>query len=416
MEYSVDNLFDVIVVGAGIMGSCAAYEIAKRGFRVLLLEQFDFLHHRGSSHGESRTIRATYPEPYYPPLVMKSISLWEQAESESGYKVYFQSPQLDVGPVNNKSLQAVIQNCRLHSIRHRVLDATQVHQEFAGLIRLPDNWIGVVSEVGGVVKPTKAVSMFQALALKRGAVLKDNMEVKSIERDEGGGRIVVSTADGQNFWCQKCVVTAGAWTSKLVRSNKSLATELPIKPLETAAFYWRIKEGYENEFTIGGGFPSFASYGHPYLYGTPSLEFPGLFKIGFHGGRACDPDQRSWAVSPAAVESVKEWIKQIMGDRVDSSGPVMTQSCMYSMTPDEDFVIDFLGGDWGKSVVVAGGFSGHGFKMGPVVGRMVADLVLTGEAKGVDLRHYRVTRFEGNPKGNVKDFEKQVSSGSNQQH
>jgi sarcosine oxidase/L-pipecolate oxidase len=78
--------------------------------------------------------------------------------------------------------------------------------------------------------------------------------------------------------------------------------------------------------------------------------------------------------------------------------------CMYSMTPDEDFVIDFLGGEFGKDVVMGGGFSGHGFKMGPVVGRILADLVLTGEAKGVELKHFRIGRFEENPQGNVKDF------------
>ncbi|KAL0312220.1 UNVERIFIED_CONTAM: putative sarcosine oxidase [Sesamum radiatum] len=86
----------------------------------------------------------------------------------------------------------------------------------------------------------------------------------------------------------------------------------------------------------------------------------------------------------------------------------MTQSCMYSMTPDEDYVIDFLGGEFGEDAVVCGGFSGHGFKMGPVVGRIAAELVESGRAAGVELRHFRIGRFAGKCKGNVKDFDDQV--------
>jgi sarcosine oxidase/L-pipecolate oxidase len=88
--------FDVIVVGAGIMGSSTAYEVTKRGQKTLLLEQFDFLHQRGSSHGESRTIRATYTKEYYFPMVIESYKLWQEAESQIGYKVYFKAGQLDI--------------------------------------------------------------------------------------------------------------------------------------------------------------------------------------------------------------------------------------------------------------------------------------------------------------------------------
>ncbi|XP_010273588.1 PREDICTED: probable sarcosine oxidase [Nelumbo nucifera] len=399
--------FDVIVVGAGIMGSCAAYQIAKRGRKVLLLDQFDFLHHRGSSHGESRTIRATYPEDYYPGMVIESSRLWEEAESEIGYRVYFKAPQFDFGPPDNKSLQAVIASCQTNSIPYRILDWKQASEHFSGKFELPENWIGLSTEMGGVIKPTKAVSMFQTLAIRRGAVLRDNMEVKEIKRDGERGCLRVCTGNGETFLGKKCVVTAGAWMKKLVKTVSGLV--LPIQPLHTTVHYWRIKEGYESEFSIHGGFPSFASYGDPYIYGTPSLEFPGLIKIAVHGGYPCDPDKRTWA--PTLIgDSVTQWIQRRFSGLVDSSGPVMSQSCMYSMTPDGDFVIDYLGGgEFGKDVVVAGGFSGHGFKMGPAVGRILADLALDGEALGVELSYLRLGRFEENPMGNVKEYEEQVS-------
>ncbi|XP_059643501.1 probable sarcosine oxidase [Cornus florida] len=411
MEDSGDQ-FDVIVVGAGIMGSSTAYQIAKRGHKVLLLEQFDFLHQRGSSHGESRTLRATYPEDYYSGMVKESSELWQQAESEAGYKVYFKTPHLDMGPSDNKSLRAVINSCRSNSVPCRILNPDQVHEEFSGRIKLPENWMGVVTELGGVIKPTKAVSMFQTLALRNGAVLRDNMEVNDIKRDEMRGGILVQTTNGERFWGKKGVVTAGAWIKKLVKRVSGLS--LPVQPLETTVCYWRIKEEYWEHFTIAGGFPTFASYGEPYIYGTPSLEFPGLIKVPMHGGQPCDPDRRTWSLAPMMVDTLKEWIEARFGEFVQSSsGPLMTQSCLYSMTPDEDFVVDFLGGELAEKVVVAGGFSGHGFKMAPVVGRIVGDLVVSGEAKGVELKHFRLGRFDGNPKGNIKDFEDQVMFSGN---
>ncbi|KAJ9167603.1 hypothetical protein P3X46_019220 [Hevea brasiliensis] len=409
MEFSGDG-FDVVVVGAGIMGSSTAYELAKRGQKTLLLEQFDFLHHRGSSHGESRTIRATYPEDYYCAMAKESFALWEEAQLEIGFKVYFKAQQFDMGPSDNKSLLSVISSCQKNSVPYQVLDRQQVEEKFSGRIKLPENWIGVCSELGGVIKPTKAVSMFQALALRKGAILRDNIQVDNIVKDEVKGGVWVSSANGEKFLAKKCVITAGAWARKLVKTVNGL--ELPIQALETTVCYWRIKEGHEADFAIGGDFPTFASYGQPYIYGTPSLEFPGLIKIAVHGGYPCDPDKRPWGPG-LSLSSLKEWIEGRFSGLVDYGGPVATQLCMYSMTPDEDYVIDFLGGEFGMDVVIGGGFSGHGFKMAPVVGRILSDMALCGEAKGVDLKYFRIQRFQQNPKGNVKDFEDQVGFSSN---
>uniref|UniRef100_A0A1J3CVQ5 Putative sarcosine oxidase n=1 Tax=Noccaea caerulescens TaxID=107243 RepID=A0A1J3CVQ5_NOCCA len=411
MEYSGDDRFDVIVVGAGVMGSSAAYQLAKRGHKTLLLEQFDFLHHRGSSHGESRTIRATYPEDYYYAMVSESTRLWAQAQSEIGYKVHFPTQQFDMGPADQQSLLSVVATCRKHGLAHRVIDSTAVSEHFSGRISIPENWIGVSTDLGGVIKPTKAVSMFQTLAFRHGAVLRDNTKVANIKRDgENGEGVIVSTVKGEKFHGKKCIVTAGAWISKLVKTVAGI--DFPVEPLETTVCYWRIKEGHEDKFAIDGDFPTFASYGAPYVYGTPSLEYPGLIKVAVHGGYRCDPDKRPWGPG-VKLEELKEWIRERFGGMVDSEGPVATQLCMYSMTPDEDFVIDFLGGELGRDVVVGGGFSGHGFKMAPAVGRILADMATEGEAGGgeVEMKQFSLRRFEENPKGNAKEYADQVLLG-----
>ncbi|WCJ30497.1 FAD-dependent oxidoreductase family protein [Euphorbia peplus] len=407
MGYSGEK-FDVIVIGAGIMGSATAYELAKRGKKTLLLEQFDFLHHRGSSHGESRTIRSTYPEDYYTAMALELPKLWEEAQSEAGFNVYFKAPQFDMGPSDNKSLVSLINSCRKNSVSYEILDRKMVAEKFSGRITIPENWVGVCTEFGGVIKPTKAVSMFQQLAFRNGAVLKDNTEVNGIVNAGEKGGVWVETKNGERFWSEKCVVTAGAWVKKLVKTVSGGGVELPVEALETTVCYWRIKEGNENVFTMGGGFPTFASYGQPYMYGTPAFEFPGLIKIAVHGGYACDPDKRPWGPGMPLVY-LKEWIKNTFSGLVDEDGLVATQLCMYSMTPDEDYILDFLpDSQFGKDVVIGGGFSGHGFKMAPIIGRILADMALYGEAKGVDMKYFKIERFQHNPKGNPKEFEDQV--------
>ncbi|KAL6655302.1 hypothetical protein ACP70R_006128 [Stipagrostis hirtigluma subsp. patula] len=391
--------FDVVVVGAGIMGSCAAYAAASRGARVLLLERLDLLHHRGSSHGESRATRATYAQARYAPLLRLAARLWDDAQADAGYRVLTPTPQLDMGPRGDAALRAAMRNGGAAEVAGDAWPG-------AGVFRVPDGCTAAVSAQAGVIKATKAVAMFQALAVKKGAVVRDRTEIVDITK-RGEGSIVVKTGSGEEFHGAKCIVTVGAWTSKLVKSVTGM--NLPVQPLHTVLCYWKVKPGREREVTPEAGFPTFASYGDPIIYGTPSMEFPGLIKIAMHGGAPCDPDCRDWSAGGALVEPVARWIDAVMPDHVDTAGgPVIRQSCMYSMTPDDDFVIDFLGGEFGKDVVVGAGFSGHGFKMAPAVGRILAEMAMDGEARtaaeaGVELQHFMIGRFVDNPKGNLKD-------------
>ncbi|CAO2192745.1 unnamed protein product [Urochloa humidicola] len=391
--------FDVIVVGAGIIGSCTAHAAASRGARTLLLERFDLLHGRGSSHGDSRIIRDAYAKARYVPMVRLARRLWADAEAESGYRVLTPAPHLSFGPRSNATLLAALQNAGgFHEV--------DLSQKWGGAIRVPDGYLASVSERGGgVLSATKAVAMFQALAVKNGAAVRDNAEVVGIDKGPEGG-VVVRTSGGEVFRGAKCVVTVGPWASKLLRSVAGV--ELPMQPLHTLSLYWRVKPGRERELTAEAGFPTFSCCGvEPPVYGTPSLELPGLIKISCDGGPPCDPDSRDWLAGDKEVtERVARWIEVAMPGHVEAAGgPVIRQSCICSMTPDADFVIDFLGGEFGEDVVVGAGFSGHGFKMGPAVGRFLAEMAIDGKAStaaeaGVELGYYKINRFDGNPMGN----------------
>lgn len=191
--------FDVIVLGAGIMGTCTAHAVASRGARVLLLERFDLLHGLGSSHGESRTIRATYPDARYPPMVRLTGRLWADAEAESGQRVLTPTPLLLMGPRSNASVLAAARNAGSEEV--------DVVARWGGAFRLPDGWVAAVSEHGSdVLHVTGAVKMFQDLAVHKSAVVRDNAEVVEIRKGKGSeGGVVVKTSIGEEFHGAKCV-------------------------------------------------------------------------------------------------------------------------------------------------------------------------------------------------------------------
>ncbi|GLJ56010.1 hypothetical protein SUGI_1202520 [Cryptomeria japonica] len=402
--------YETIVVGAGIMGSCTAYEIAKRGKSVLLLEQYDFLHHRGSSHGESRTIRDAYVEEYYAAMMEEAFSLWEEAQQESGYRVHIKTQQLDIGSVQNRSLQSVIAVCKKLGIPHEVLDAEQASLRF-NVLNLPKDWIAVVTNRGGILRASKAVAMFQSLALKNGATLRDNARVTNItsgwKLSDGLDGVQVCTSRG-SVLARKCVITAGAWAHKLAKEIADI--ELPLQPVHATIAYWKIEEGLDN-FSAEKGFPTFACYDEPYLYGTPSWEYPGLLKVSLDGGKPCDPDKRSLVPDFDALKKLlSPWLAETFRGHIMSESPVVAEACMCTMSPDEDFIIDFLPltktslSRERSPILIACGFSGHGFKMGPLVGRIMADLALKGEAHGIPMQYFSIERFLKSSRGNIKDY------------
>lgn len=406
---AVTGTYNAIVIGAGIIGSSTAYQLAKRGKSVLLLEQFDFLHHIGSSHGESRTIRVTYPELYYTKMMKEAYQLWEEAETEAGYMVYHQTGQLDFGPQSSTSLHSVVSNLVEENIEHEVLTHEECKARFP-ILKLPEDSLIVYTKQGGIIRASKAVAMFQALALRHGATLRDRAKLVQVSTSssssDGSFEYVVETSRGTAFG-RTCVLAAGAWTPQIVRELSGL--ELPIEPLHTSIAYWEVVDSDPDVLSAAKGFPVFADYGLPYIYGTPSIEYPGQIKVSVHSGTPCDPNKRVVAPDMHLLrKEVSPWLVSRFAGTVQSESPITALGCMYSMTPDEDFILDFLPlkpnamCSTNGSILVAAGFSGHGFKMGPLIGRIMADLALNGTASNVPLEIFSIRRFE-NTLGNQKE-------------
>jgi sarcosine oxidase/L-pipecolate oxidase len=378
-----------VIVGAGIVGSCTAYHLARRGRRVVLLEQFDFGHARGSSHGESRIIRRTYPEAYYAAMMPTAYDLWCAAEVEFGQRVITTTGGLDFG--SPELLGELAKACAACGVEHQFLDRAELAARFP-TVKLPAGQQVVYSPESGSINARKACVMFQQLARAHGATLVDRTRAISL-RHLASGQISLGLEAGgaagggsarRELVCGQVVLCAGPWTAKLLQrlTGHTIATRVA----KVTVAYWRVAPAHADAYAAGR-FPLLIDYSPPGFYGLPVLEFPGLLKMCIHDGATVDPDARDFEADRDGLRKVGAWIDSHL-EGVDGSAPARTESCLYTFTNDEDFIIDRLL----PGVVVAAGFSGHGFKLAPCVGLAVADIVEDGRCTRFDMAPFRIRR------------------------
>jgi sarcosine oxidase len=380
----MNEVYDVIVVGIGSMGSAATYELARRGKNVLGLEQHSIPNSQGSHHGSNRIIRLAYFEhPSYIPLLQRSYELWrelEEAESKTGMlqgKLLHITGSLDCGPNDGTCVSNSAASCRQHNIPHEVLTGKQVRERFPGY-QLPDDYSACWQADGGFLDTNKCISSFVAAAQRLGATVHAHQQVLdwTISKDAQGQQVVTVHTRKGVFRARKLCLTAGAWGDKLVREMKPHLTVerqvlgwfQPVQPADEQAF-------------MPAQFPVFnleTPSGH--YYGFPIYDVPGV-KIGKfnHLYERIDPDNKN---AKAATDTDEKVLREAMTDffpKADGSLMGM-HACMFTNTADEHFVVDFHP-DHDQSVVMAFGFSGHGFKFASVIGEILADLCVKGSTQ-----------------------------------
>ena len=372
--------FDVIVVGVGAMGAATCWQLARRGVRVLGLEQFDIPHAQGSSHGYSRVTRTAYYEhPDYVPLLRRAHALWRELESESGEEILHLVGGLYLGPHDGDLVGGSLRSAREHGLRHEVLPQEEIARRFPHF-NLPEDWLGVFENDAGFLLPELAISACVDRALRAGAEIHGHEPVLSWQEDREGVR--VTTARG-TYCAARVVFTGGAWSSRLVRD---LGVELRVTrqvlgwvwPQEPASFrsetfpVWMIDRG--------GG----ATY-----YGFPMQTLsPGL-KVALHAPLTpTDPDRVAREVLPGDEETFRPCLRQYLPA---ADGPLLAlRTCLYTNSPDGHFILDRHPRH--ERVIVAAGFSGHGFKFASVIGEALADLASTGQT-ALPIGFLRMGRF-----------------------
>lgn len=370
--------YDAVVVGLGAIGSAALYHLARRGMRVLGLERYEPGHQFGSSHGLTRIIRLGYFEhPSYVPLLRRAYELWRELEAEAGRTLLHVTGILELGPPDGTVVTGTLQASRLHGLAHEILDARTVMRRFPAF-RIPDQHVGVLQPDGGFLEAEPSILAHVALAQQAGAELRGNTPVQRIE--SGATAVRVTTAAGA-IEAGTAIVTAGPWV-------KTVLPQLPA-PLRVTRQVVTWFEPREPALFSAERFPVFLlESAHGIHYGFP-LQPAGL-KIAkhFHADETVDPERYERAISAADEGLIRAAVAAHL-PAADGRLRAAT-TCLYTMTPDGDFVIDRLPGS--TNVIVASPCSGHGFKFAGVIGEALAELADTGASRH-DLSRFRLARF-----------------------
>ena len=356
---------DVIVAGLGGFGSGTFYHLARRGFSVVGLERFGPAHAQGSSHGESRIIRKAYIEhPDYIPLVVRAFELWEQLQQQEGTLLMHRLPLVLCGPPAGEA----IAGSRLAAARHGI-DIRQVAREsfttrFPGLT-LPEGHEAVVEPDAGCLRVEECVQAHIAQGQAHGG--QASFGEALLDWTEHAGHVRVRTTRGVREAGQ-LILTAGAWTSRMAPS-----LGVPLNVVRKSQVWFRSPGPH---FSADSGSPLYYyELGDDVFYGFPSLDGQ-TFKVAQHSGGEPldDPLQLDRELHPADVKPLREFLQQC----IPAAGrqPVKHAICMYTHSPDHHFIVDRVPGC--SRVLMAGGFSGHGFKFTPVLGEALADLATTG--------------------------------------
>lgn len=359
--------FDVIVLGLGAMGSAAAYHLAARGARILGIERFTSPHDKGSSHGGSRMIRQAYFEsPCYIPLVLRSYDLWRKLEANTGTKLLHITGGLTLGAADGKLVSHTVAAAREHSIPFEMLDTAEVRRRFPAITPLASD-TAVLEPYAGYLLPEECVRAHLKLAAEAGAQLHFEEEV--LEWSAAGGHAEVRTLK-ESYEAGHLVIAPGPWACEV------LGDLLPLR-VTRQVMAWIAPRGGVAPFAPER-FPVFLMEDAEGLpgYGFPAIDGPsGGMKAAVHGSNdVCTPATADRAIHAGDIER----IRRKLAPRIPPlEGELLrAQTCLYTMTPDENFVIGAH--PRAANCTIACGFSGHGFKFSTVVGEVLADLALTG--------------------------------------
>jgi sarcosine oxidase len=348
-----EQIADVIVVGAGIMGAAAAWQLARRGLHVRVYEQFALDHLRGSSHGASRIFRFAYDNPTYIHLAQQALPLWRQAEADLGQDLLAISGTLDFGPV--EALQPTALALTTAGVPFERVSAAQIAARYPDFA-LPPAWEAIYQADGGILYADDCRLGLIELARRAGAEIYPDTRVERLVPDANGMTVQTNTGSARAAFV---VLTAAGWSNRLL---EPLGLAVPLKiTREHIAYYPYRNHRRTLPFIVHDSARSFD------FYGLPNGRQPSI-KVGEHGvGPVIEPESEP-VLESERLDPVHAWVRAHLPAVWPE--PIGADTCLYASTPDDDFVIERF-----DRLVLGMGFGGHGFKFGAVIGSLLADLV-----------------------------------------
>ena len=370
----MDRRYEVIVVGCGGLGSAALYWLSRElGTAVLGLEQFRLGHDRGASQDHSRIIRLAQHQSEYAVLAPHAYEAWDELEEESGVRVLFKTGGLvleapderDPEKVGTRNVEGYVAAFEEHGFDYELLDPAELMRRWPQF-RLGGSERAIFQKDSGLVDAGKANAAHVALARSHGATVLDETPVRAV-RPSGEGVEVVT--EGQTYLADRVVVASDAWTNEVL---KETGTRIPLTVTQEQVTYYatpNLKDFSPERF------PVFMWHGRDNFYGFPVYGEVAT-KLGQHmGGHEVTAETRTFEPDPVRIERYRDFLSRYIPGFL---GPELyTKTCLYTIPPDQNFVIDTLEEHPQISVAIG---AGHAFKFAGLIGRILSELALDGES------------------------------------
>ena len=368
---------DVIVLGLGGIGSAAAYWLSKRGARVIGLEQFQLGHDRGESQDHSRIIRLSYHDPHYVRLAQATYASWAEVEREAGDRLVIRTGGLDLFPagaaIDQATYTSAMDACGVPYERWDAAETMRRYPQF----KLDEDVETLFQEQSGIAAAARANAAHQRLALGYGADLREDARVEAIETS---GDEVSVRVDGRTLRASQLIICAGPWTNDAL-AHLGLQMNLDVTREQVIYLEPIVIDLFEPD-----RFPIWIWMDEPSYYGFPVFGEPAVKVAQDAGGQITTADTRSFDVDLENHERVMEFTRRTLPHAVGRERYVKT--CLYTMPPDRDFIVDRVPGQ--DRVLLCVG-AGHAFKFSTQLGRVLSDLALDGETPH-DLSLFRADR------------------------
>jgi len=381
----MQEVFDAMVMGGGIIGRLTAWHLAKSSKSTLLLEQHSLNHSEGSSRGSSRMFGETFARDIYFKLARQSRELWRELERETGEKLLCLNGGLDIvsGTDARKSIRELASVLSSRKILFEVLDGASLHRRYPQWEHISKAH-AIYSDSAGILRAERCMSAAILAAQKHGVLVREQSRVVGI-KPNSSREVLLKMSSSETYRTRKLVIAAGPWMPNILGR---LGIKLPLRVSQEQTVYFTPRNN--SNFFKPENFPVWEWEGEEFVYGFPAFENNGT-KIAFHSDGHYLKNLREFrrTPSPSVIKRLHSFLKRHIPDAAGEAFGAIT--CLYTNTPDNDFVIDTVPGI--PQIAYFTGCSGHAFHCAPAIGQALAEIAIVGKAT-LDISSFSSLRFK----------------------